>query len=210
MGAPPPKPSARPRTIFYVDGFNLYYGAVRATPALKWLNLERYCKLLRPHDEIVSIRYFSALVTGPTRPNQENYLRALSTTPVVEVILGKFKQKNVKCGVTTCSSPGQKWYQMPEEKRTDVNIAVFMLDDAYQNACDQMIIFSGDSDLVPAINMVRKRFPAKKIIVYVPSRDPVRGAAVELRTAAHVNRTLPLHCFQSRNSPTSFRMVLGG
>ena len=105
MGAPPPKPSARPRTIFYVDGFNLYYGAVRATPALKWLNLERYCTLLRPHDEIVSIRYFSALVTGPTRPNQENYLRALSTTPVVEVILGKFKQKNVKCGVTTCNSP---------------------------------------------------------------------------------------------------------
>lgn len=118
-------------------------------------------------------------------------MRALSTTRLVEVILGKFKQKNVKCGVTTCNSLGQKWFQMPEEKRTDVNIAVFMLEDAYQNACDQMIIFSGDSDLVPAINMVRKRFPAKKIIVYVPSRDPVRGAPVELRTAAHVNRTLP-------------------
>ena len=210
MGAPPPKPSARPRTIFYVDGFNLYYGAVRATPALKWLNLERYCKLLRPHDEIVSIRYFSALVTGPTRPNQENYLRALSTTPVVEVILGKFKQKNVKCGVTTCSSPGQKWYQMPEEKRTDVNIAVFMLDDAYQNACDQMIIFSGDSDLVPAINMVRKRFPTKKIIVYVPSRDPVRGAAVELRTAAHVNRTLPLHLLSKSQFANQFQDGSGG
>lgn len=210
MGAPPPNPFPRPRTIFYVDGFNLYYGAVRATPALKWLDLDRYCKLLRPHDHIISIRYFSALVSGPTKPNQESYLRALSTTPLVEVILGKFKQKKVKCGVSTCTSPGQKWYQIPEEKRTDVNIAVFMLDDAYQNACDQMIIFSGDSDLVPAINMVRKRFPAKKIIVYVPSRDPVRGAAVELRTAAHINRTLPLQLLSKSQFPSQLQDGSGG
>jgi uncharacterized LabA/DUF88 family protein len=211
MGAPPPpNPILRPRTIFYVDGFNLYYGAVRATPDQKWLDLERYCKLLRPHDDIVSIRYFSALVSGPTRSNQETYLRALSTTPLVEVVLGKFKQKNVKCGVATCTSPGQKWYQMPEEKRTDVNIAVFMLDDAYQNACDQMIIFSGDSDLVPVINMVRRRFPAKKIIVYVPSRDPVRGAAVELRTAAHVNRTLPLQLLSKSQFPNQLQDGSGG
>lgn len=210
MAVRPPRPSHRSRTIFYVDGFNLYYGAVRSTPALKWLDLERYCKLLRPHDEVVAIRYFSALVSGPGRPDQETYLRALSTTPLVEVILGKFKLKNVKCGVATCNSPGEKWYRMPEEKRTDVNIAVFMLDDAYQNACDQMIIFSGDSDLVPAINMVRKRFPTKKIIVYVPSRDPVRGAAVELRTAAHVNRTLPLHLLSKAQFPSQFQDGSGG
>jgi len=61
--SPPSRP--KPRVIVYIDGFNLYYGAVRATPALKWLDLESYCKHLRPHDEIVSIRYFSALVDGP-------------------------------------------------------------------------------------------------------------------------------------------------
>jgi uncharacterized LabA/DUF88 family protein len=58
---------------------------------------------------------------------------------------------------------------MPEEKRTDVNITVFMLDDAYRDMCDQFVIFSGDSDLVPAVNMVRLRFPKKKIIVCVPT-----------------------------------------
>jgi 6-hydroxy-3-succinoylpyridine 3-monooxygenase len=86
-----PAPRPKPRVIVYIDGFNLYYGAVKATPALKWLDLERYCKYLRPHDEIVSIRYFSALVDGPTKPNQEAYLRALSTTPLVQIIHGKFK-----------------------------------------------------------------------------------------------------------------------
>jgi 6-hydroxy-3-succinoylpyridine 3-monooxygenase len=191
MGAPA-SIKLKPRTIVYIDGLNLYYGAVRPTPRLKWLDIEKYCRLLRPHDEIRMIRYFSALISGPTKMNQETYLKALSTTPLVNVILGRFKMKNVKCGVPTCASIGSKWYQTPEEKRTDVNIAVFMLDDANQNECDQLIIFSGDSDLVPAVNMVRLRHPQKKIIVYVPSLNPTRGAAVELRTAAHAHRTLPI------------------
>jgi hypothetical protein len=49
------------------------------------------------------------------------------------------------------------------------------------------------SDLVPAVNRVKTRFPAKQITVYVPSRNPVRGAAVELRATADKNRDLPLN-----------------
>lgn len=204
-----PQP-ARRRTIFYIDGLNLYYGAVRDTPALKWLNIERYCRLLRPHDDIMLIRYFSALIEGPTRANQATYLRALSTSPLVEIVLGKFKKKTVKCGVTSCASNCDKWYTAPEEKRTDVNIAIFMLDDAYRDACDQFIIMSGDSDLVPAVNMVGQRFPQKKIIVYVPSRDPVRGAAVELRTSAHAHRTLPLLLLSRAQFPDQIPDSAGG
>ena len=40
--------SNNPRTVVYVDGFNLYYGAVKGTP-YKWLDLEKYFQLLRPH-----------------------------------------------------------------------------------------------------------------------------------------------------------------
>jgi hypothetical protein len=29
---------------------------------------------------------------------------------------------------------------VPEEKRTDVSIATFMLDDAYQDTCDHLIL----------------------------------------------------------------------
>lgn len=200
----------RLRTVIYIDGFNLYYGAVRATPRLKWLNIERFCRLLRPHDDIRVIRYFTALVRGPTLSNQQTYLRALSTTPLVEVILGKFKNKTVKCGAAGCTWGGPKRYMVPEEKRTDVNIAVFMLDDAYQDLCDQFIIFSGDSDLVPAVSMVRQRFPQKKIIVYVPTTNPVRGAAVELRTSADVNRTLPLNLLPISQFPNSVPDGAGG
>ena len=205
-----PAVRSKPRTIIYIDGFNLYYGAVRATPALKWLNVERFCRLLRPNDDIQLIRYFSALVSGPTQANQQTYLRALATTALVEVILGKFKLKTVKCGVSSCTSAANKWFSTQEEKRTDVNIAVFMLDDAYRNMCDQLIIFSGDSDLVPAVNMVRLRFPKKKIIVYVPSRNPVRGAAVELRTSAHYNKTLPLQLLAKSQFPNHIPDGVGG
>ena len=39
------------RSNIYVDGFNLYYGVLRATPH-KWLDLERYFRLLRQADDI--------------------------------------------------------------------------------------------------------------------------------------------------------------
>jgi 6-hydroxy-3-succinoylpyridine 3-monooxygenase len=196
----PTKPVGK-RVIFYIDGFNLYYGALKDVPPLKWLNLEKFCTLLRPHDEIVKIRYFSALVAGHTKPHQEIYLKALSTTPIVSIILGKFKAKKARCGVLSCSHSGGKWFKVPEEKRTDVNIAIYLLDDAYQDQCDHFIVFSGDSDLVPAVSMVRQRFPTKRITVYVPFRDPERGAAVELRTSAHAHRDLPLFLLAKAQFP---------
>lgn len=130
--------------------------------------------------------------------------------PLVDVILGKFKRKTVKCGVTSRNSAGSKWFDTMEEKRTDVNIAIFMLDDAYRDLCDQLIVFSGDSDLVPAVNMVKLRFPAKRTIVYVPSQHPVRGAAVELRTSAHLHKTLPLQLLKKAQFPEQVPDGAGG
>jgi hypothetical protein len=205
-----PQPAPKPRVIVYIDGFNLYYGVLKDTPHLKWLNLERFCKLLRPHDDIQAIRYFTALVTGPTAPNQGAFLKALATTPLVGVVLGKFKEKLAKCRVLGCAHPTSKMFRVPEEKRTDVNIAISMLDDAYQNLCDHFILFSGDSDLVPAVNMVRHRFPAKKITVYVPFRNPIRGAAVELRVAASVHRDLPLALLSKSQFPDAIPDGAGG
>ena len=57
-------PAAKPRTAVYIDGFNLYYGALKGT-SHKWLDLDRYFRLLRPNDDLQCIRYFTAMVTGP-------------------------------------------------------------------------------------------------------------------------------------------------
>jgi len=191
---------APPRTIVYVDGFNFYYGALKGT-CYKWLDLERFFRLLRPGDDIQRIRYFTAMVDGSHRPNQETYLKALATAPLVKPVLGHFKRKRVKCTHSLCSYPGDRFFETREEKHTDVNIAVYMLDDAYQGACDQIILVSGDSDLVPAVKVIRSRFPLKRIFVYVPAQHPTRGFAAELRSVAHKHNTIPMNLLKHAQFP---------
>src|SRR5713226_3392268 len=57
------------RTHVYIDGFNLYYGAVRGTP-YKWLDASELCRLLLPQHNILKIRYFTAKIKS--RPHDPN------------------------------------------------------------------------------------------------------------------------------------------
>ncbi|MEX2648078.1 MAG: NYN domain-containing protein [Alphaproteobacteria bacterium] len=89
----------RIRTYVYIDGFNLYYGAVKGTP-YKWLNLVALVRQLVPsiHD-IVKVKYFTARVSGAADADaprrQQAYLDALSTLPEVEFHFGSFLSKTV-------------------------------------------------------------------------------------------------------------------
>ena len=52
------------RTRVYVDGFNLYYGALKGTRC-KWLDLVKLVDLLFPDGHTVDLlRYFTARVSG--------------------------------------------------------------------------------------------------------------------------------------------------
>jgi len=82
------------KTYVYVDGFNLYYGAVKDTP-YRWLNLRKLCDLLLPGSKIEKIKYFTARIAArpndPSQPTrQQMYLRALGTLPDLEIIYGSF------------------------------------------------------------------------------------------------------------------------
>ena len=82
-------------TSVYVDGFNLYYRAVKGTK-YKWLDLRRLAENLFPNDQITRILYFTAIVVSrPNDPQQQQrqqaYLRALSTLPGLETIYGTFR-----------------------------------------------------------------------------------------------------------------------
>jgi uncharacterized LabA/DUF88 family protein len=205
----PPLPRSS-RVVVYIDGFNLYYGVLKFSKE-KWLNIERLFRLLRPHDAIQKIRYFTALSHGGKSADQLAYLKALETLPLVNIVLGRYKKKSAKCLVSACAvADKDRIFTTQEEKRTDVNIAVSMLDDAYQNLGDHLVVVSGDSDLVPAVNMVKTRFPHIAVTVYVPSRDPIRGAAVELRSAADKDRDLPLNLLRLAQLPASVPDGSGG
>ena len=75
----------RNRSIIYIDGFNLYYGAVKNMP-WKWLGIERYFSPLLPDDEIQIIKYFTAKMLGSHKANQGAYIKALLTLNKVQII----------------------------------------------------------------------------------------------------------------------------
>lgn len=71
-----------PKTYVYVDGFNLYYGAVKDTP-YKWLDIRKLCELMLKDHAIHKVKYFTAKVHGhvgdPRAPQrQQIFLRALA------------------------------------------------------------------------------------------------------------------------------------
>jgi hypothetical protein len=87
------------RTYVYVDGFNLYYGAVKGTP-FKWLDLTALARrVLPPSLTIERIKYFTARISGALDPaapaRQQIYLSALATRPEVEIHYGRFLSKTI-------------------------------------------------------------------------------------------------------------------
>ncbi len=183
------------RVVSFVDGFNLYHAIDNLRrPELKWVNLTTLSQVfLKPISEkLVRVFYFSAYadhMPEPVQKRQKAYVQALSLQGV-QPILGNFKRKDRKC--PECH---HKWIGH-EEKETDVNIALYLLDLAYQDAFDRALIISNDSDLSPAIRMVRKRFPEKCITTVVPpnclhSNELIRASSDKTKIRVeHLERCL--------------------
>lgn len=166
--------SSRPldRTIFLVDGFNLYHSLCRASDDLRvngqpsgtrWLDLLGLC---RAHLSAVSrsatlseVIYFTALVpwSQEKRLRHEWYLECLKASGV-KVRLGRFKTKEVVCGAA-CGLP----FFTHEEKETDVAIGVALLGLFQEDRCDTGVVLSADSDYVPAVSEARRLFPHKRV-----------------------------------------------
>ena len=100
------------RTRVYVDGFNLYYGALRGTRH-KWLDPVKLSALLLPASCVVDkVLYFTARVSGIQDPGaparQQVYLNALHTLPDVEVHFGRFLAKTVWRPITNLPVAGRR------------------------------------------------------------------------------------------------------
>lgn len=156
------------RTIFYVDGFNLYFGIKEGGfKNLKWLDIKLLAQnLISPNQTIVEINYFTSRVRNdPDKEKRQiTYLEALEHYSKIKIIYGKFRPNVIHC--YRCGHS----YSSPNEKMTDVNIAVKMLIDAFQDRFDTAILISGDSDLVPPIREIQKHFRGKKVIVGFPPK----------------------------------------
>lgn len=161
------------RANLYVDGYNLYYSALKGTE-YKWLDLAALGRrLLGPTYELKKIRYFTAPVKQKgTAERQELYLRAIRTLPAMNIHKGTFHNDIVIQRPLVTPIPGHSKFQRVwdrEEKGSDVNLASFLLLDAFDKNYDTALIISNDSDLRTPVTLVKRRFH-KEVVVAVPSQ----------------------------------------
>jgi uncharacterized LabA/DUF88 family protein len=160
------------KTLLYIDGFNLYYSAVKRTP-LRWLNPLALVARVFPRNQIIGTKYFTARVSplpgNPDQPvRQSMYWRALGTLPDLEIIEGDFRTRKVRAPVVTPPPSTIEIYKT-EEKGSDVNLAAHLLLDGFRGLYDCAIVITGDSDLVTPIRMVRDQLH-KPVGVLNPQR----------------------------------------
>jgi len=153
----------QPTTFVYIDGLNLYYGALKRT-RYRWLDLRALCQKYLPHHNIGRIKYFTARISGrpgdPDAPNRQNlYLRALATLPEVDVIFGSFQVKPVRMALANPGPSDPKTVEVmrTDEKGSDVNLATHMLVDCFEGRFQVAVVVSNDSDLLLPIQTVRSR-----------------------------------------------------
>jgi len=168
------------RTHVYVDGFNLYYGAVRGTP-YKWLNIRRLSELLLPGHSIDAVKYFTARVSArkddPQKPSrQQIYLRALRTLPGLEIVYGSFLSHDVMMLLADPPPGAPKFVKVTktEEKGSDVNLATHLMHDAYLRRFDSAVLITNDSDLLEPIRIVRRELNLEVGILNPHNQNPSR------------------------------------
>lgn len=157
------------RVMVYIDGFNLYFGLKsRGWKRYYWLDIQRLAlNLLKPFQTLVEVKYFTARISAnPRDPSKQRrqalFLEALQTLPKARIFYGHYLPKP-----QSCFKCGSTW-NTHEEKMTDVNIAVELVRDAYENLFDTGLLISADSDLAPPVEAVLNRFSEKKVIIICP------------------------------------------
>jgi len=186
------------RVIAYIDGYNLYYGLLKGS-CNKWLDPVAFVRsFMRPDQELVGVRYFTAPIK--THPHnlaaidrQKIYLHALSTIPQVQVIQGFYSKNKTlapaienRCRGCEVSKGGYIPVIKLEEKRSDVNFAISVLMDAFNDNAESFFLFTGDSDQLGTVETVRKRL-CKRVCVF----NPHAGISIALKTASSYYQNIP-------------------
>ncbi len=132
---------------------------------------------MRPGQTLVEVVYCTTLIKNdpPDQQRQRDFINALQAhRNRLKVVYGHYLAKRVTC--FRCGSQ----YTRHEEKMTDVNLACHLLTDAMDDRFDVALLVSGDSDLVPPVQIVRERWSTKRVIVLFPPNrqsDALKQAA---------------------------------
>ncbi len=160
----------------FVDGFNLYHALDKRDAwgdkpfqGYKWLNYWALCeRYVAPGDALAAVYWFTAYVpwkssSGKAKKARHRILVAANRNLGVLVEWGRFRPVSRRCRAF-CGVE----YRTYEEKRTDVKIALHIQKLAYERAYTKGILISGDSDLVPAVEIAASIDPDIRFLNVLP------------------------------------------
>ena len=198
------------RVCFLVDGFNVYHSVSAAQgvikgASMKWLDIGSLCSSylssIGNGAALEKVFYFSAFMDWiPDKASRHQvFVDALRATGV-EVQLHRFKEKEVWC--KTC----KQLHTHHEEKETDVAIAVKLMELFYVDACDTIVIVSGDTDLAPAVRTAKALWPKKQVWALFPF---ARHNA-ELKAICHGHLKMKAKRYVAHQLPNPMKSPSGG
>lgn len=190
------------RTYAYIDGFNLYNGAVKNRPACKWLDMRKMCEALLPSScELDWIRYFTARVgdsrSDPRQPQrQEIYIRALrGECAPFSLHEGRFRAdtETLELAGSPPEAPKRVKVRVKQEKGSDVNLAAHLISDAAEGEIDAAMVITDDFDQEGALNLVQENYGISLIVVSPRSRQNL-ARAVKADFYKPIHEDLLLEC----------------
>ena len=189
-------------TNLYIDGFNLYYRALKDTP-FRWLDLRKLAETLFPQDDINRVSYFTArLDVRPGNPGQAQrqliYLRALATLPGFDAYYGVFRSgvKRRPLAEPTLGLPTHVLVRDSEEKGSDVNLATRLLVDGFNGGYEQAVVVSNDADFAGAMRYVRDDLGLRVTLVNPDLKNPSPRQLAD--AATYVRRLWKSHLRRSQ------------
>lgn len=193
------------QTIVYIDGFNLYYRALRHSRH-KWLDISAMSKAaLGPSHTVTAVKYYTARISGRTDrtapARQHAYLRALSGLQDVHMFFGNFLSSQKFAGLVKPydfrppfslpddAAPDVAYVWRTEEKGSDVNLGVHLVRDAFRNQFEAAAVLTNDTDLTEPIRIVVEElgFP---VTLLTPSAHPATSLARLCRSVRHIDTYL--------------------
>ena len=222
------------RTRVYIDGYNLYYGCLKNSPYKWldiYCLFERHILpsvLLRdeagvPKEfallKVGAIKFFTAKIiesvakSPDSVSSQARYHTALRKlySDQVEILEGYYAVNKVAVKLVDRAQPNRQPKECEEalawkveEKQSDVNLALQAYHDAIKGNIDHAIIVTNDTDITPALAMIREHTDVL-IGVVTPTRNQERRPNKALTEHSHWTRT---HITQSELSDSQLPRVI--
>lgn len=169
---------SKKRVIFYVDGFNFYYGIKNMSKhkpdwrKFYWINfVNLFEEFLKEDEELMFVRYFTARPKNKGKNIRQDILMNVNkklNQDKLKLHYGRYTDKPMTCRASKgCGRQYMHW----EEKETDVNLAVKMIEDCYNQECDKVVLVSADSDFLPPLRLVKQIHKnVQQMILFPPTQ----------------------------------------